>query len=67
MIHSSSLTVPTDVDDAVVLGLHRVLQHRESVNTYARILFVDCSSAFNTVILGHLFDKLKKIGVHVRP
>ena len=54
------------VDDAVALGLHHVLQHLESANTYARIRFVDFSSAFNTVIPGQLFDKLKKMGVRVQ-
>ena len=37
-------------DDAVALIVHFVLQHLESTNRYARILFVDYSSAFNTVI-----------------
>ena len=40
------------VDDAVnmALHLHFILQHLDSSGTYARILFVDFSSAFNTII-----------------
>ena len=37
-------------DNAVALALHFVMQHLESPNRYARILVVDYSSAFNTVI-----------------
>ncbi len=40
------------VDDAVNMGLHYILQHLDRPGTYARILFVDFSSAFNT-ITGH--------------
>ncbi|XP_034411190.1 putative ferric-chelate reductase 1 [Cyclopterus lumpus] len=44
------------VDDAVNMALHFFLQHLDSPGTYARILFVDFSSAFNTIIpsLPHL-------------
>ena len=36
------------------------------MNTYARILFVDFRSAFNTAFPGQFFDKLKKMGEHVQ-
>ncbi len=39
------------VDDAVNMGLHYVLQHLDRPGAYVRILFVDFSSAFNTIIL----------------
>ena len=51
------------VDDAVALGLFYVLQHLDSPNTYARILFVDFSSAFNTIIPSKPFDKIQSLGV----
>ena len=51
------------VDDAVPTGLFYVLKHLESPNTYARILFVDFSSAFNTIIPSKLFDKIQRLGV----
>ena len=52
------------VDDAVALGLHYVMKHLEQPSTYARILFVDFSSAFNTIIPVKLFDKLVSLNVH---
>ena len=51
------------VDDAVALGLHYIYQHLESAGAYARILFVDYSSAFNTIIPEKLYDKLIGLGV----
>ena len=45
------------VDDPVNMALHFILQHLESSGTYARILFVDFSSAFNTIIPA--LDKLR--------
>ena len=51
------------VDDAVSLGLFYVLKHLEGPDTYARILFVDYSSAFKTIIPSKLFEKIQKVGV----
>ena len=52
------------VDDAVALGLNYVMNHLEQPSTYARILFVDFSSAFNIIIPVKLFDKLVSLNVH---
>ena len=38
------------VNIAVALGLQYILQHLESVGSYARVLFIDNSSAFNTIL-----------------
>ncbi|KAK3562131.1 hypothetical protein QTP86_030129 [Hemibagrus guttatus] len=38
------------MDDAVNMGLHFILQHLDKSETYVRLLFVDFSSAFNTII-----------------
>ena len=51
------------VDDAVSLAPHCVLQHLEYSDTYARILFVDYSSGFNTVVPEKLFHKLRTLSV----
>ena len=51
-------------DDAVALDLHYVMKHLEQPSTYARILFVDFSLAFNTIIPVKLFDKLVSLNVH---
>ncbi len=37
-------------DDAIAFTLHTALSHLENKNTYVRILFVDYSSAFNTIV-----------------
>jgi hypothetical protein len=52
------------VEDAVVSLLHRVYTHIESSGSYARILFVDFSSAFNTIQPHILMSKLKTYGVN---
>ncbi|KAK3511626.1 hypothetical protein QTP70_013648 [Hemibagrus guttatus] len=51
------------VGDAVNMALHFVLQHLDSPGSYARILFVDFSSAFNTIIPALLRDKLFQLNV----
>ncbi len=51
------------VDDAVNMGLHYVLQHLDRPRTCVRILFVDFSSAFNTIISNHLLQKLTQLSV----
>ena len=51
------------VDDAVNIGLHQILRHVEAPGTYARILFVDFSSAFNTIIPDILTEKLTRLSV----
>ena len=54
------------VDDAVNMALHFLLQHLDTAGTYARILFVDFSSAFNTIIPALLQDKLSQLQVDHR-
>ncbi len=51
------------VDDAVNMALHFILQHLDSSGTYARILFVDFSSAFKTITPALLQDKLSQLNV----
>ncbi|KAK7930487.1 hypothetical protein WMY93_006882 [Mugilogobius chulae] len=55
------------VDDAINLALHFILQHLDSPGTYARILFVDFSSAFNTILPALLQDKLSQLNEGGRP
>ena len=61
--HQFAYRANRSVDDAVALALHHILQHLESSGTYARVLFVDFSSAFNTIIPRKLFNKLIHMGV----
>ncbi|KAL0149688.1 hypothetical protein M9458_054971 [Cirrhinus mrigala] len=51
------------VDDAVNMGLHFILQHLDKTGHYVRILFVDFSSAFNTIIPTLLQSKLAQLSV----
>ncbi len=51
------------VDDAVNMGLHFTLQHLDRPGTYVRILFIDFSSAFNTIIPDTLQNKLTQLSI----
>ncbi len=51
------------VDDIVNMGLHYILQHLDKLGKYTRILFVDSSSPFNTVMPDILSDKLTELSV----
>ena len=50
-------------DDAVNMGLQYILHHLDYPGTYARILFVDFSSAFNTIVPEILHQKLTQFVV----
>nr|BAB83841.1 ReO_6 [Oryzias latipes] len=50
-------------DDAVNMALHYILHHLDSADTYARVLFVDYSSAFNTIVPELLHQKLSQLAV----
>ena len=43
--------------------LHLTLSHLEQKNTYSRLLFIDFSSAFNTIIPQQLVEKLQLLKV----
>ncbi len=51
------------VDYVVNMGLHYVLQHLDRPGNYVRILFVDFSSAFNTIIPNRVLPKLTPLFV----
>ncbi len=68
--------IPTDLDshqfaycrnrsteDAISIALHTSLSHLEHPDTYVRMLFVDFSSAFNTVVPHKLVNKLRDLGL----
>ena len=52
------------VDDAVSLLMHYLLNHADKPKSYARILFIDFSSAFNTIIPDKLHSKLLSLNVN---
>jgi hypothetical protein len=44
-------------DDAISIAFHTALYHLEKRNTYMRMLFIDYSSAFNTIAPSKLITK----------
>ncbi len=49
-------------DDAISSTLHLALTHQENKDSYVRMLFIDFSSAFNTIIPQQLIKKIKPAG-----
>ena len=46
-------------DDAIVIAMHTALSYLDKRNTYVRMLFVDYSSAFNTIVPSKLIISLR--------
>jgi hypothetical protein len=44
-------------DDAISIALHIALSHLDKKNTYVRMLFIDYSSAFDTIVPSKLINK----------
>ncbi|KAG5266197.1 hypothetical protein AALO_G00250850 [Alosa alosa] len=51
------------IEDAICSALHPALTHLEKRDSYVRLLFIDFSSAFNTIIPQQLICKLDKLGL----
>ena len=51
-------------DDAISIALHTALSHQDIMNTYVRMLFIDYSSAFNTIVPSKLINKLRTLGLN---
>ncbi len=51
-------------DDAISSTLHQALTHLENKDSYVRMLFIDFSSAFNTIIPQQLINKLNLLGLN---
>ncbi|KAK2899377.1 hypothetical protein Q8A73_012506 [Channa argus] len=51
-------------DDAISTTLHLALTHLDNRDSYVQMLFIDFSSAFNTIILQHLIEKLSILGLN---
>uniref|UniRef100_A0AAZ3PMN4 Reverse transcriptase domain-containing protein n=2 Tax=Oncorhynchus tshawytscha TaxID=74940 RepID=A0AAZ3PMN4_ONCTS len=50
-------------DDAISTTLHTALTHLDKRNTYVRMLFIDYSSAFTTIVPSKLVIKLETLGL----
>ena len=51
-------------DDTIAITLHTALYQLDKRNTYVRMLFIDYSSAFNTIVPSKLIIKLKALGLN---
>ncbi|KAI3368159.1 hypothetical protein L3Q82_007893 [Scortum barcoo] len=51
-------------EDAIALTLHTALSHLDQRETYVRMLFIDYSSAFNTIVPSKLVTKLRDLGLN---
>ena len=51
-------------DDAISIALHTACSHLDKRNTYVRMLFIDYSSAFNTIVPSQLITKLRILGLN---
>jgi hypothetical protein len=49
-------------DNAIAITLHTALSHLDKRNTYVRMLFIDYSSAFNTIVPSKVIIKLEDLG-----
>eukprot|EP00061_Rhincodon_typus_P012435 g38171.t1 len=50
-------------EDAISLALHLSLEHLDNKDTYVRLLLIDYSSTFNTIIPSRLISKLRDLGL----
>ena len=51
-------------EDVISIALHTALSQLDKMNTYVRILFIECSSAFNTIVPSKLITKLRTLGLN---
>ncbi|XDV11181.1 hypothetical protein PO909_000189 [Leuciscus waleckii] len=63
--HQFAYRANRSTEDAIAITLHATLSHLEHSGSYARLLFIDFSSAFNTIIPDILIKKL--LGLHLPP
>ena len=61
--HQFAYRANRSTEDAIAIALHAVLNHLDQQHSYARMLFVDYSSAFNTIIPDILTIKLDTLGL----
>lgn len=61
--HQYAFRANRSTDDAISTALHTVLCHLEHQGTYTRLLFVDYSSVFNTILPSRLFSKMSDLDI----
>ncbi|KAM3842547.1 uncharacterized protein ACN63O_022346, partial [Diretmus argenteus] len=60
--HQFAYRANRSTEDAVATALHAALSHLEQPGNYVRMLFMDYSSAFNTILPNRLVDILEDLG-----
>ena len=65
----TSICLPHDrsTDYAIAITLHTALSHLDKRNTYVRMLFIDYSSAFSTIVPSKLITKAQDPGSEYLP
>ncbi|KAF7648743.1 hypothetical protein LDENG_00152540, partial [Lucifuga dentata] len=61
--HQYAYRANRSTEDTISTALHTALTHLEQKGTYVRMLFVDYSSAFNTIVPSRLVRKLQDLGL----
>ena len=61
--HQFAYRANRSTEDAITIALHSALSHLEQPGSYVRMLFLDFSSAFNTIIPSILVQKLQHLGI----
>lgn len=61
--HQFAYRANLSTEDAITTALHAALSHLEQKGSYVRMLFVDYSSAFNTILPHKLLNKLVNLGI----
>ena len=51
-------------DHAISIALHTALPHLDKRNTYVRMLLIDYSSTFNTIVPSKLITKIRTLGLN---
>ena len=54
----------TSTDDPISIVLHTAISHLDKRNTSVRMLFIDNSSAFDTIVPSKLINKLRTLGLN---
>ena len=50
-------------DNVIATALHSALTHLGKRNSYVRMLFMDFSSVFNTIVPSRIDSKLRDLGI----
>jgi gmma-aminobutyric acid receptor subunit gamma/cGMP-dependent protein kinase 2 len=62
--HKFAYRTNRSTDDAITTTLHTALSYLDKRHTYVRMLFIDYSSAFNTIVPSKLIIKLEAVGLN---